>query len=87
MATLGCTRMPREVVIQVCVPRAGNVAALIGCATGRRIRERETAIHDDPIGSAEVARQSVDVDERTECHGDIVASHGSLAPELLESPA
>ena len=68
------------------VARAGNVAALVRRAPGRRIGQREAAIHDDPIGAAEVARQSVDVDERTECHRDIVASHGPLAPELLESP-
>ena len=37
----------------------------IRAAPGSRVGQREAAVHDDPIGPTEVARQSVDIDERT----------------------
>ena len=59
MAALGCARLPREIVIEMRIARAGNVAALVRRAPGRRIRQREAAIDDDPVGSAEAARAKV----------------------------
>ena len=37
MAAFGRARRAREIVVQVRVARAGNVAALVRCAPGRRI--------------------------------------------------
>ena len=62
----------------MCIARAGNVAALVRRSPGRRRRQREAAIDDDPIGAAELARQSSNVDEWIRCHRGIVASRGRL---------
>src|SRR5688500_6331194 len=93
MAALVRARVPREIVVEMRVARAGNVAALVRGAPRGRVRQRESAVHDEPIGPAEVARQSIDVDERTECHRAIVASAERRRPDakilganLVEEP-
>jgi hypothetical protein len=73
-------RAAREIVVEMRVARAGNVAAVVRCFSGFRSRQREAAIDDDPIGAVELARQRSNVNEWIRCHRAIVASHERLAP-------
>ena len=57
-------RSARKIVVEVRVARARYVAAQVRGSTGRRVRQCETAVDGDPIGAAELARQSRNVDER-----------------------
>src|SRR5688500_13390083 len=73
MPALVRPRAPCEVVVEIRVTGAENVAAVVRRASRARVGQGEAAVHDHPIGAPDVARQCVDVDERTECHRNIVA--------------
>lgn len=77
---------PRQVVIEMCIPCAGHVAAIVSRLARRGVRQRETAVDDDPIVAAELACQSGGVDEWLVAHSVIVASRGSVGPMLKSRP-
>jgi electron transfer flavoprotein beta subunit len=79
-------RPPRQVPIEMRIPRAGQMAAIVGGPARSRVRQRESAVDDDPIIAPELARQSGDVDEWLVAHRVIVTSRDSIGPMLRSRP-
>ena len=79
MPTFIGARVPREVVIEMSVARAGNVAAVVCSSTCGRIRQREATVDDDAVAAAELAGQRLCIDERAESHRNIVPTEGPAA--------
>ncbi len=67
-------RPAREIVVEVRVARAGNVAAVVRRSSGPRRGQGEAAVDDDPVGAAELALQRSNVDEWIRCHRGINVS-------------